>query len=200
MKTTPLSLSWQGTFIELCMHCVNQAEKDRIEAALANGGKDLGPMWYDNAFLLNSLFETRNWWGVDDLDHSMGFVFSERSSLDKSLATMKYTLDGEQVTVDPDAPQLSFYLPETDQDQLTDADHILCHGILRQARISLEVNVEPPFDPTLLTLSFLTYPDFGHILIDMDYDGHDEVSFSWGETDYLTPRFLKKDFFDDLAD
>ena len=199
MKPIPLSLSWQGTFIELCMHCVTQAEKDRIEAALADG-EDLGPMWYDNTFVLNSLFETRNWWGVDDLDHSMGFVFGDRSALDKSLATIDYKLDGKQVTVDPEALQLSFYLPETDREQLADADHILCHGIRRQARMSLEIDVEPPFDPTLLTLSFISYPDFGHILIDLDYDGHDEVSFSWGETDYLKPRFLKKDFFNDLAE
>lgn len=186
------------------MHRVTPAERANIEAALKDAatftGKTPAAKWYDNASLLNSLFETNNWWGIDNMDHAMGFVFGDRPLLDKSLATIGYTLDGKTVTVDPEALQLSFYLPEGDQDQLIDEDRILCHGTLRQAEMTLNVDVEPPFDPTLLTLSFLTYPDFGHILIDMDYDGHDEVAFAWGETEYLTPRFLKKDYFDDLAD
>jgi hypothetical protein len=199
MKSKPLSLKWRGTFIELCMHRVTQTQKDRIDSVLADSANPLDSMWYDNVFLLKSLFGAESWWAVDDLDHSMGFVFSNRSLLDKGLSTIRYTLAGMPVTVDPEALQLSFYAPEAIESQLNATDQILCHGTLKQAHLHLEVDIEPPFDPTLVTLSFLTYPDYGHILIDLDYDGYDDVQFSWGETEYLKPRFFGKDFFNDAA-
>jgi hypothetical protein len=199
MQTKPLSLSWQGTFIELCASRVSQANQAQIDAALTDSAIELQSAWYDNASLLKSLFGADNWWSVDDLDHAMGLVFADRPLLEDRLSTIRYTLAGVPVTVDPDALQLSFYAPEAMQGRLAVDEQILCHGALRQTEIHLEADIEPPFDPSLFTLSFLHYPDYGFILIDMDYDGHDDLRFTWGETAYLKPRFFEKDHFDDTA-
>lgn len=199
MKTKPLSLKWQGTFIELCMNRVTHAQKSRIDAALTDSEQKIESAWYDNVFLLKSLFSADNWWSVDNLDHSMGLVFADRAFLDKKLSSIRYTLDGTPITVDPDSLQLSFYAPEPIDASLASTDQILCHGTLRQAEMQLEVDVQPPFDPTCLTLSFLHYPNYGFILIDMDYDGHDDVQFTWGTTEYLKPRFFEKDYFNDTT-
>ena len=199
MKTKPLSVRWQGTFIELCLNRISQTEKARIDAVLTDSEKIAESAWYDNQFLLKSLFGADNWWSVDNIDHSMGLVFSDRSLLDSKLSTIRYTLAGAAVTVDPDALQLSFYAPEPIEAPLAANDQILCHGTLRQVEMQLDVDIEPPFDPSLFTLSFLHYPDYGYILIDMDYDGHDDIQFKWGETNYLKPRFFEKDHFNDTA-
>lgn len=199
METKSLSLTWQGTFIELCMNRVTPAQKARIDAVLADAEKKLQSTWYEDTALLTSLFGADNWWSVDDLDHSMGLVFADRADLDRQLSTIDYTLAGVPVTVDPDALQLSFYAPETLESPLAADDQILCHGALRKAEMHLEVDIEPPVDPSLITLSFLTYPDYGHILIDIDYDGNDDVRFDWGEIAYLKPRFFGKDHFNDTA-
>ena len=200
METKPLSLKWQGTFIELCMNRVTRANKDRIDAALTDSRSSPQSAWYDNTSLLSSLFGADNWWSVDDLDHSMGLVFADRSLLNDRLPAIRYTLAGVPVTVDPDALQLSFFAPEVIEGPLRETEQILCHGTLRQAEIHLDTDIEPPFDPSLITLSFLHYPDYGLILVDLDYDGHDDVQFSWGETTYLKPRLLGKDHFNDTAE
>jgi hypothetical protein len=200
MKTKPLSLRWKGTFIELCMNRVSQAQKDRIESLVADAEKTADSAWYENVFVLKSLFGADNWWSIDDLDHCLGLVFADRPTLDNRLSTIRYTIDGVPVTVDPDALQLSFYAPEIIEAPLAETDQILCHGALRQAQMRLDVDIEPPFDPSRLTLSYINYPEYGYVLIDMDYDGHDDVQFSWGETDYLKPRFFEKDHFNDTAE
>ncbi len=200
MKTKPLSLKWKGTFIELCMNRVTQAERDRIDTVLTTSGEKLKTAWYDNVFLLKSLFGAENWWSVDNIDHSMGLVFSDRGVLDNRLSTIRYTLDGVPVTVDPDALQLSFYAPETIENPLAATDQILCHGTLREAAMQLDVDVAPPFDPTLFTLSFIHYAHYGYVLIDMDYDGQDDARFTWGKIEYLKPRFFGKDHFNDIAE
>ena len=41
--------------------------------------------------------------------------------------------------------------------------------------------------------------DMGDILIDLDYEGHDDVQFTWGETTYLEPQFLGKEHFSDTS-
>ena len=199
MKTKPLSIRWQGTFIELCMHRVAGEEKARIDATLTDSDEKLESAWYENSFLLKSLFGAANWWSVDDLDHSMGLVFSDRSLLDSGLSTIRYTLAGVPVTVDPDALQLSFYTPEAVEGPFAATDRILCHGTRRQAQMGLDADIQPPFDPSRFTLSFLYYPGYGYILIDFDYDGHDDVHFNWGELSYLKPRFFEKDHFNDTA-
>ena len=179
---------------------VSQVEKARIDAALADAGQNVKSAWYDNDFLLRSLFGAKNWWSVDNVDHSMGFVFASRSHINNGLASIAYTLAGVPVTVDPEALQLSFYAPEPIEEPLAETDQILCHGTFCQAEMKLSVDIQPPFDPTRLTLSFLHNPDFGHILIDIDYDGHDDIQLTWGQTEYLTPRFLGKDHFNDTAE
>jgi hypothetical protein len=39
----------------------------------------------------------------------------------------------------------------------------------------------------------MRYGGYGNILIDVDYDGYDDVHMSFGHTTYLEPRFLGKD-------
>ena len=183
----------------MCLNRVSQAQKARIDAALTDSATTLESAWYDNVFLLKSLFGADNWWSADNIDHSMGFVFSDRSFLDNRLSTIRYTLAGSPVTVDPDALQLSFYAPEPIEAPLAKTDQIICHGALREAEMQLDVDLEQPFDPTCFTLSFLQYPDYGYILIDLDYDGYDEIQFTWGKTKYLKPHFFEKDYFNDTA-
>jgi hypothetical protein len=36
----------------------------------------------------------------------------------------------------------------------------------------------------------IDYPDIGLILIDLDCDGHDDVTYTFGQKTYLQPRFL----------
>ena len=134
----------------------------------------------------------------DDLDHAMGFVFADRSALSTSLPTMAFEIDGSPAALDPEALQLSFYAPEA-IDRLDKDELIVCHGARRQAELNLQADVEPPFDASLLTLSFLHYPDCGYILIDLDYDGHDELQFNLGDPTYLEPRFFEKDHFNDAT-
>jgi hypothetical protein len=160
--------------------------------------KDIQFLWYDNTELLKALFGADNWWSVDDLDHAMGLIFADRSDLDKKLATMAFEIDGISAAIDPEAPQLSFYAPETIL-PLDKEGWVVCHGARRDAMLHLDANFEPPFDPSLITLSFLHYPDHGYILIDLDYDGEDDVQFKFGDTAYLKPRFFGKDHFNDTS-
>jgi len=175
---------------------VKRAQKRQIESHLTNSEEDIQFAWYDNNELLEGLFGAENWWSVDDLDHAMGFIFADRSSLEKQLATMALEVDGTPVTIDPDALQLSFYAPEAIE-PLGINEMVVYHGARQGATLHLDANFEPPFDPSLITLSFLHYPDDGYVLIDLDYDGHDDLQFTFGESVYLKPRFFGKDHFDD---
>ncbi|MCB2146117.1 MAG: hypothetical protein KQI81_06550 [Deltaproteobacteria bacterium] len=198
MNKKRLSLQWKGTFIELCMGRLARVTKSEIDARCTDSDGNIQSSWYDNTELLKTLFGVDNWWSVDDLDHAMGLVFVDRSTLDTRLATMTFEIDGNPATVDPDAPQLSFYAPEA-IDPLENGELIVCHGTQREGTLHLQADFEAPFDPSLITLSFLHYRDYGYILIDLDYDGHDDVQFDLGDTMYLQPRFLGKDHFDDTS-
>ena len=111
---------------------------------------------------------------------------------------MVLEIDGTPAPIDPAAFQLGFYAPEA-IDPLEKDEWVVCHGTRRKATLQLDAHFEPPFDPSLVTMSFLHYPDYGYILIDLDYDGHDDVQFSLAETTYLKPRFFGKDHFDDTS-
>jgi len=198
MKKKRLVLQWEGTFIELCMGRINRVKKDQIDAHCTNLDDDIQSSWYDNTELFKTLFGVANWWSVDDLDHAMGLVFTDRSVLEKKLTQMAFEIDGTPAAIDPDAPQLSFYAPEP-IDPLDKDELVVCHGARQDAMLQLETNFEPPFDPSLITLSFLHYPDYGYILIDLDYDGHDDIQFNFRETTYLRPRFYGKDHFYDAS-
>ena len=199
MKKSSLTLTWQGTFIELCMGRITPQQRSRIDAVLAASGGDWRSAWYENTFLLKSLFSADNWWSVDDLDHAMGLVFADRRDLEAKMSAIRYTVDGVPATVDPEALQLSFYTPELIDVPWEIDDRIVCHGTRRQATLVLSADYEAPFDPSLITLSFITYADYGSILIDVDYDGHDDVRFTWGETTYLEPKIVGKDTFDEAS-
>ena len=193
-----LKLQWTGSFIELCMARVTPDQQQAMESCWANMDADIGSAWYTNAELLNSYFDAANWWSVDNLDHVMGLVFKSRPELDAKMATIAFEIDGIPVTVDPDAIQLSFYAPEAIEEGGRN-ERILCHGAHRKAIAQLTADVEPPFDPSLITLSLLHYPDYGFILIDLDYDGHDDVQFTFGETTYLKPLYLGKESINDAS-
>ena len=198
MNKKRLSLQWKGTFIELCLGRLAQVKKGEIDARCTDLGSDIQSSWYDNTELLKTLFGADNWWSVDDLDHAMGLVFADRSALDTRLAKMTFEIDGTPATVDPEAFQLSFYAPEA-IDPLENGERIVCHGAQREATLHLQTDFEAPFDPSLITLSFLHYRDYGYILIDLDYDGHDDVQFDLGDTTYLHPRCFGKDHFNDTS-
>lgn len=198
MKKKRMTLQWKGTFIELCMGRITPAQKDLIDAHGTDLSQDAQTLWYGNAQLFKSVFNADNWWSVNDLDHAMGLVFSDRSILDRKLAVIGIEIEGTPVTIDPEALQLSFYSPES-MDTLEADDRVVCHGTRRQAALHLQAEVEPPFDPSLITLSFLHYADYGYILIDLDYEGHDDVQFTWGETTFLAPRFVGKEHFSDTS-
>lgn len=193
-----LALQWEGTFIELCMGRLSRAKKSQIAALCTDGDKDIQSSWYGNKKRLQALFGVDNWWSVDDLDHAMGFVFADRSILKKKLATMAFEIDGTPAAIDPEAFQLSFYAPEA-IGPLGEDDLIVCHGARQEAILHLDIHIESPFDPSLVTLSFLHYPDHGDILIDLDYDGHDDIQFNFGDTTYLKPQFFGKDHFNDTS-
>jgi hypothetical protein len=198
MKKVRLALQWEGTFIELCLGRVTPAQKERIDRHCKELNPDVQSLWYENTKLLKSVFDADNWWSVDDLDHAMGLVFADRPELDRKLAGIALEIDGSPASIDPEALQLSFYIPES-VGPLARDERVACHGIRRQAVLRLEAEVEPDFDPSLITLSFLHYPDVGTILIDLDVDGHDDVNFTWGETTYLEPRFVGKEHFDETS-
>jgi hypothetical protein len=191
MKTA-ISLQWEGIFIEYCVGRIHGARKNALESINWDSAVDLQSVWYENTRLLQSIFEEDHWWAVDDLEHAMGFVFDDRSSLETHLSDIVCKVDGSTVNIDPNEFQMSFYAPEP-LPPIGSEDIAVCHGCLRQATMSLRVELDPPVDPSRITLSFINYPDIGLILIDMDIDGHDELEFDWGETTYLQPRFLGKD-------
>lgn len=193
-----LKLQWTGSFIELCMARVTPDQQQAMESRLANMDADIESAWYTNAELLKAHFDAANWWSIDDLDHVMGLVFKNRQELDAKMAAIAFEIDGIPLTVDPDAIQLSFYAPEAIEEGSRN-ERILCHGARREAIVQLTADVEPPFDPSLITLSLLRYPDYGFILIDLDYDGHDDVQFTFGETTYLKPLYLGKESIDDAS-
>lgn len=189
MKKETMQLQWSGTFVELCMGRVNRRQKAQIDAHFSDFEKDAESAWYENATLLKTGFDAENWWSVDDLDHVMGLVFANRTELEAAMKAMRFVIDGKPASVDPDAFQLSFYAPENMEPPAKD-ERILSHGARREAQIRLHADYTPPFDPSLLTLSFIDYPDIGLILIDLDYDGYDDVAYTFGRTTYLHPRFL----------
>ncbi len=196
MKRKKMFLRWAGTFIELCMGRVNRLKKSQIDTRRCTDFKDrIQSSWYDDTVLIKRVFGADNWWSVDDLDHAMGLVFADRSALDTNLSKMDVDIDGTPATIDPEAFQLSFYVPETIA-PLDEDEWVVCHGTRRDAILHLDADFAPPFDPSLITLSFLHYPDYGYILIDLDYDGYDDVQFTFGETTYLRPRFFGKDHVD----
>jgi hypothetical protein len=190
-----MALQWEGTLIELCMGRITRAQKDQIDARCTDLEKHVQNSWYDDSELFKALFDADNWWSVDDLDHAMGLVFADRSALEKALTTIACEIDGSPATIDPEALQLSFYAPEG-FDPLDEDEMVVCHGCRREAVLHLHADFEPPFDPSLITLSFLHYPDYGYILIDLDYDGHDDVEFTLGKTTFLNPRFFGKEHID----
>jgi len=198
MKKSRLTIQWEGSFIELCMGRINRAQKGKIDARCTDIDKDIQSSWYDNTDLLRTLFGADNWWSVDDLDHAMGLVFADRSALDTQLAKLAFEIDGTPATIDPEALQLSFYAPEA-FDPLDDGERVVCHGARREAALHLKADFDGPFDPSLITLSFLHYRDYGYLLIDLDYEGHDDVQYDFGETTYLKPRFFGKDHFNDTS-
>lgn len=198
MKKKKMALQWSGVFIELCLGRITRAQKALIDIHCPDLEKNSQAQWYDNTSFLNTHFQVDNWWSIDDLDRAMGLIFTDRNDLEKQLAAMVVIIDDTPASIDPEAPQLSFYAPETmapvDKDE-----QVICHGTRREALLQLKAEFEPPFDPSLITLSFLQYPDYGTILIDLDYNGHDDVQFTLGETTYLKPRFLGKEDIDDTS-
>lgn len=198
MKKKKFSLRWAGTFIELCMGRINGLKKSQIDARCTDLEDDIQSSWYDNTLLFKGVFDADNWWSVDDLDHAMGLVFADRSALDNQLSKMAFDIDGTPATIDPEALQLSFYVPEA-IDTLDKDEWVVCHGARQDAMLHLDADLSPPFDPSLITLSFLHYPDYGYILIDLDYNGHDDVQFNFGETTYLSPQFFGKDHFNEAS-
>ena len=199
MEKKKLHLQWTGVMIELCLARITPDQKALIETLCPDLDKDARAQWYDNTPLLKDRFKVDNWWSLDDLDRAMGLVFADRAELDKRLAHLAFAIDGSPKTVDPEALQLSFYAPEAIA-PLGPGEQVLCHGVRREALLQLHTEFEPPFDPSLTTLSFIRYPQYGYILIDLDYDGHDDVQFSFGKTTYLKPRFLGKEAIDVTAD
>ena len=198
MKKKKFSLRWAGTFIELCMGRINGLKKSQIDARCTDLEDDIQSSWYDNTLLFKGVFGADNWWSVDDLDHAMGLVFADRSALDNQLSKMAFDIDGTPATIDPEALQLSFYVPEA-IDPLDKDEWVVCHGARQDAMLHLDADLSPPFDPSLITLSFLHYPDYGYILIDLDYNGHDDVQFNFGETTYLSPQFFGKDHYNEAS-
>jgi hypothetical protein len=198
MKKKKLALGWKGTFIELCMGRVTRLKKGQIEACCSDLQNDIQASWYDNIDLFKAVFGAENWWSIDDLDHALGLFFGDRAFLETQLSEITVEIDGTPAAIDPEALQLSFYAAET-IDPIARDECVVCHGTRREATLRLDAQFEPPFDPSLITLSLLHYPDYGYILIDLDYDGHDDVQFNFGETTYLIPRFFGKDHFDDTS-
>jgi hypothetical protein len=198
MKKKRVTLRWETTFIELCMNRITRTKIRQIDAHCKDVNRLDQSWWYDNTELIKTIFDVDNWWGIDDLDHAMGLVFDDRSALKAKLAAIALDIDGQPANMDPDAPQLSFFAPEA-IGPLGEDELIVCHGAHRQTVLRLEVEVERPFDPSLVSLSLLHYPDYGDILIDLDYDGHDDVHYTFGETTYLPPRFFGKDQFDETS-
>ena len=198
MQKKRLVLRFKGMFIEMCMARVTHAQKKQIVSHCGTQGRHIQSRWYDNKALLAKFFNADNWWSIDDMDHAMGLVFSNRSAVETQLSAIVVEIDCEPVSFDPKCFKLQYFAPEAlyplDEDQC-----VLCHGFRRQAELQLLVDIAPPFDPSLISLSFLKYPGYGNILIDLDYDGHDDFDFNWGETTYLNPRFLNKDPFDDTS-
>lgn len=198
MKKPRLGLTWTGLFIELCLGRITREQKKEIDARCPDLQNDFQREWYDNTRFLKRHFSVDNWWSIDDLDHAMGLVFTDRPDLHKRLATMTVAIDETPATIDPASVQLRFYAPETlpptDTDQL-----IIYHGARRDVSLHLSTEFAPPFDPSLITLSLIQYPYYGTILIDLDYDGYDDVAYRFGETTYLKPRILEKEAFDDTS-
>lgn len=187
-----LTLQWSGPFIELCMGRLTPVQRRALESYGAEMDDDIAAAWYLNADLLRDHFNTTNWWAVDDVEHTMGLVFADRADLRTRLGDIAFAIDDAPITVDPEAIQLSTYAPETIADIAAD-DVILRHGARRPAEMRLKVEFTPPFDPSLITIALLDHPDEGLILIDLDYDGHDDVRFTFGPTTYLKPRVVGKD-------
>jgi hypothetical protein len=198
MKKKKLSLVWAGTFVELCMGRITRVQKGRIDSRGNDLNDDLQSSWYGNKKLFQDVFGADNWWSINDLDHAMGLVFADRTALEAKLSKMAFEIDGTPVSIDPEALQLSFYAPE-EFGPLDKDEWVVCHGAHQEAVLHLDAEFAPPFDPSLITLSFLHYPDYGYILIDLDYDGQDDVQFKLGETTYLRPRFLGKDHFNETS-
>jgi len=193
MNKEKMHLEWSGVFIELCAGRVTREQKRQIDARCPGLEKETQfDGWYENKKMLKTVFAADNWWSVDDLDHVMGLIFADRAKLDSALTAIRFEIAGTLVTIDPNAFQLSFYAPEIMEPEGPD-DRIVRHGARMDARLQLEVDFAPPFDPSLLTLSFIDYPDTGLILIDLDYDGHDDVAMSFGKKTYLPPHFIRKD-------
>jgi hypothetical protein len=189
MKKETIELQWSGTFVELCMGRVNRSQKSRIDSHCPDFETDVESRWYENTQLLKTAFDAENWWSVDDLDHVMGLLFANRTELEAAMKAIRFLIGGKPAAVDPDAFQLSLYAPE-EMEPPAENERILCHGARREAQLRLQAEYTPPFDPSLVTLSLIDYPDIGLILIDLDYDGHDDANFTFGRTTYLRPRFI----------
>lgn len=190
MNKEKMQLTWSGVFIELCAGRVTREQKRQIDDR-CHGLAEAAQLddWYENSNMLKTVFEVDNWWSVDDLDHVMGLIFADRAELDSAMAAIRFEIAGAPATVDANAFQLSFYAPEAIVPENT-GDQIVRHGARMDAQLQLEVDFSPPFDPSLLTLSFIDYPGTGLILIDLDYDGHDDVAMHFGEKTYLPPHFI----------
>jgi hypothetical protein len=189
MKKEKLQLDWAGPFIELCKAGITGEQKAQIEARCPGIAIHHQTQWYENTKMLQELFSAANWWAVDDLDHTMGLVFKDRAALKTAMADMRFEIQGRPTAVDPDAFQLRFFAQEATV-SAAPGEEIICHGARCEAQLKLEAEFKPPFDPSLLTLAFIDDPETGLILIDLDYDGHNEAEYTFGPTSYLPVKWM----------
>lgn len=189
MDEKELIITLHGKSIELCIGIIKSEQEKRLDTFCRQSNLSSEKAWYENREAMKTIMNVENWWSVNQIDHAVGFLFSDKDDIKTALATLNITVDGNPVKSSPNQILTGFYLPEkidsTGKDQ-----RIVVHGALRTGHLTLRATPEKEFDPSLLQLNFLYYEDYGYILIDMDYDGFDEVEYHFSGESFLELEFM----------
>lgn len=180
-----------GQCIELCVGILSKDKKAEFQDYCRRISFSDEAVWYGQSDVIKKITGVENWWGINQLDHAVGFLFSGKEEIETFLELIMITVDGEPAVVNIGDIQVDLYTPEVFPDVGSD-DRIVCHGAVRTGTQCLKAKIDDDFNASQLTLSFQYYKGYGYILIDMDYDGSDDYDYDFTDESFLDIRFGKR--------
>ncbi len=188
MSKKELNLSLHGKSIELCIGRIHAEQKRKIDAFCLKNNILPEVAWYEDKKTMHSILAVDNWWSVNQLDHAVGLLFTDKDEIKTALKSLEIAFDGTNSKSDTAQLHMEFYLPEKinapDNNEI-----VVSHGAVRNGHLRLKAESEHGFDPSMIRFSFLHYKDYGYILIDMEYDGFDDIEYSFTDESFLAPTF-----------
>ncbi len=177
-----------GQCIELCIGILSKDKKDRLQEYCRHNLLPTEKVWYGHSDVMKQITGTENWWGINQLDHAVGFLFPGKEEIEQFLNYLMVSVDGEKTVVNVGEIQIDFYAPEV-LPHIKNDEQVVRHGAIRTGTQFLVAEADGAFNAADLRLSFQYYEGYGYILIDMDYAGCDNYDYDFSDESFLDIRF-----------